>query len=79
MEFLNQMKVISERADHSFEREEKLNADIKKLQEEIKNWKSRYARRRPQSDQSVALPLDCRYPAQARYSERKATLSIHGA
>ncbi|KAF8543302.1 hypothetical protein BDD12DRAFT_726529 [Trichophaea hybrida] len=44
MEFLNQMKVISERADHSFEREEKLNAQIQKLQGEVQEWKSRYAK-----------------------------------
>jgi hypothetical protein len=44
MEFLNQMKVISERADHSFEREEKLNSQIQKLQGEVQEWKSRYAK-----------------------------------
>ncbi|KAA8913386.1 hypothetical protein FN846DRAFT_130288 [Sphaerosporella brunnea] len=44
MEFLNQMKVISERADHSFEREEKLNNQIQKLQSEVQEWKSRYAK-----------------------------------
>jgi hypothetical protein len=43
-EFLNQMKVISERADHSFEREEKLNQEIQKLHDEVKEWKSRYAK-----------------------------------
>jgi hypothetical protein len=44
MEFLNQMKVISERADLSFEREEKLNSQIRKLQGEVQEWKSRYAK-----------------------------------
>jgi hypothetical protein len=44
MEFLNQMKSISERADHSFEREERLVTEISKLQDEIKEWKTRYAR-----------------------------------
>ncbi|CUS14589.1 unnamed protein product [Tuber aestivum] len=44
MEFLSQMKSISERADHSFEREERLTSEIEKLQNEIKEWKARYAR-----------------------------------
>ncbi|PWW79124.1 hypothetical protein C7212DRAFT_340048 [Tuber magnatum] len=44
MEFLSQMKSISERADHSFEREEKLISEIEKLQNEVKEWKARYAR-----------------------------------
>lgn len=44
MEFLNQMKLISERADHSYEREEKMTMEISKLQDEVKEWKTRYAR-----------------------------------
>ena len=44
MEFLSQMKSISERADHSFEREERLTSEIEKLQNELKEWKTRYTR-----------------------------------
>lgn len=44
MEFLIQMKSISGRADHSLGREEQLTAEISKLQDEIKEWKARYAR-----------------------------------
>ena len=44
MEFLNQMKLISEQADNSLEREEKLNSQIQKLQGEVQEWKSRYAK-----------------------------------
>lgn len=44
MEFLNQMKVISERAETSFEREEKLNDQIRKLQADVQEWKGRYAK-----------------------------------
>lgn len=44
MEFLNQMKSISERADYSYEREEKMGGEISKLQDEVKEWKTRYAR-----------------------------------
>lgn len=44
MEFLNQMKLISEQADNSLEREEKLNSQIQKLQGDVQEWKSRYAK-----------------------------------
>lgn len=44
MEFLTQMKSISERADYSYEREEKMGGEISKLQDEVKEWKTRYAR-----------------------------------
>ncbi|RPB03101.1 hypothetical protein L873DRAFT_1787237 [Choiromyces venosus 120613-1] len=44
MEFLNQMKSISERADDSFGREERLTSEIEELQGELKEWKTRYAR-----------------------------------
>jgi cell division septum initiation protein DivIVA len=36
--------VISERADHSYEREQKLQAEIEKLQAEVQEWKTRYAK-----------------------------------
>lgn len=38
------MKSISERADYSYEREEKMGAEISGLRDEIKEWKTRYAR-----------------------------------
>ncbi|KAI5789489.1 hypothetical protein FPQ18DRAFT_261537 [Pyronema domesticum] len=44
MEFLSQMKLLSERADSSFSREEDLNLQIRSLQQEITEWKSRYAK-----------------------------------
>ncbi|KAL7270805.1 component of the polarisome [Rhizina undulata] len=44
MEFLTQMKAISERADDSFAKEEKMHAQITELENEVKEWKTRYAR-----------------------------------
>jgi hypothetical protein len=44
MEFLSQMKLLSEKADSSFSREEDLNNQIRSLQQEITEWKSRYAK-----------------------------------
>ena len=44
MEFLKEMKALSERSAESLEREEKLSQQVMKLQEEVKEWKGRYAR-----------------------------------
>lgn len=46
--FLNQMKVLSERSGQSFEREEKLVHQLHMLENEVKEWKGRYARTRTQ-------------------------------
>ena len=46
--FLNQMKALSERSGQSFEREEKLVQQVQILENEIKDWKSRYARTKAQ-------------------------------
>ena len=42
--FLNEMKIISERHDQKYEREEKLAQQVNALEKEIRQWKSRYAR-----------------------------------
>lgn len=47
-EFLKEMKELSERSAESWEREEKLSQQICKLQDEVKEWKSRYARAKTQ-------------------------------
>ncbi|KAI5787655.1 hypothetical protein DFH27DRAFT_221162 [Peziza echinospora] len=43
-EFLREMKSLSERSAESWEREEKLSQQLHKLQDEVKEWKGRYAR-----------------------------------
>lgn len=47
-EFLKEMKELSMRSAESWEREEKLSLQLAKLQEEVKEWKSRYARAKTQ-------------------------------
>ena len=42
--FLEEMKVISERSTKNYEHEEKLEQQVHRLEEEGKEWKSRYAR-----------------------------------
>ena len=47
--FLNQMKTLSERSNESQEREESLVRQVHKLEKEVQDWKSRYARKRTQA------------------------------
>lgn len=47
--FLNQMRALSERSNDSQEREENLVRQIHKLENEVQDWKSRYARKRTQA------------------------------
>ena len=47
-DFLNQMKVLSERSGQSLEREERLVHQVHVLEKELHEWKSRYARVRAQ-------------------------------
>ena len=42
--FLSEMKAISDRSDASYQREEKLNQEVMRMEEEIREWKSRYAK-----------------------------------
>ena len=47
--FLNQMRALSERSSDSQEREENLVRQVHKLEKEVQEWKSRYARKRTQA------------------------------
>lgn len=46
--FLNEMKMLSERSDQTYEREETLVRQVHGLEEQVKEWKIRYARARAQ-------------------------------
>jgi hypothetical protein len=47
-DFLREMKALTDRADHPWDREEKLLGQISRLEEEVKEWKGRYARTKTQ-------------------------------
>ncbi|MCJ1394335.1 component of the polarisome [Xylographa bjoerkii] len=46
--FLNEMKAISDRSGQNWEREEQLSQEVNRLQDEVKEWKTRYARTKTQ-------------------------------
>jgi hypothetical protein len=47
-EFLREMRVLSERSSASYEREEQLSLTVNKLEEEVQDWRNRYARTKTQ-------------------------------
>ncbi|CZR55258.1 related to GRIP1 associated protein 1 [Phialocephala subalpina] len=47
-EFLREMRILSERSSQSYEREEQLSNTVNKLEEEVKDWRNRYARTKTQ-------------------------------
>jgi hypothetical protein len=47
-EFLREMRMLSERSGSSYEREEQLSNTVNKLEEEVKDWRNRYARTKTQ-------------------------------
>ena len=61
--FLSEMKALSGRSNQSSEREEKLFTQVQRLENELKEWKSRYAQAKAQpraaqlSSTATSLPL----------------------
>jgi hypothetical protein len=47
-EFLREMRMLSERTTSSYDREEQLTTMVTKLEEEVKDWRNRYARTKTQ-------------------------------
>ena len=47
-EFLREMRMLSERSASSYEREEQMTSIINKLEEEVRDWRNRYARTKTQ-------------------------------
>ena len=46
--YLKEMKAMAESGGGNLEREEQLQADVQRLEEEVKNWKSRYVKSKAQ-------------------------------
>jgi len=47
-EFLREMRMLSERSGSSYDREEQLSNAVNKLEEEVRDWRNRYARTKTQ-------------------------------
>ncbi|KAL9615349.1 MAG: hypothetical protein Q9167_000177 [Letrouitia subvulpina] len=69
--FLNEMRTLSERSSHAYDREEKLVGQVHLLEDQVKEWKSRYARARTQlrTQRTSSLPLPQKNLKQAASAE----------
>jgi len=47
-EFLREMRMLSQRTESSFEKEEQLENAVNRLEEEVRDWRNRYARTKAQ-------------------------------
>ncbi|TEY34763.1 hypothetical protein BOTCAL_0619g00030 [Botryotinia calthae] len=60
-EFLREMRMLSERSTASYEREEQLETMVNKLEDEVKDWRNRYAKTKTQLRtlrvSSIGLPI----------------------
>lgn len=69
-EFLREMRMISERSGSNFEREDQLLNQVNRLEEEVKDWRNRYARTKTQlrSMRASSIGLTIQHDA-AKYTK----------
>lgn len=68
-ESLREMRMLSERTTSSYEREEQLMAMVEKLEQEVKDWRNRYARTKTQLRGLRATSMGLQIPDAARYTK----------
>lgn len=69
--FLSEMRAMAESGGSNWEREEKLGADVRRLEKEIKEWKGRYAKSKAQLRNLRASSIGLRMsrPDAARFAK----------
>lgn len=79
--FLMEMRTLSEQSHSNWEREEKLTHDVHRLEEEVKQWKSRYAKAKTQlrhlRASSVGIP-DSRPDVSSSVARDHELMQEHG-
>jgi len=78
-EFLREMRVLSERSESSYDREEHLSNTVNKLEEEVKDWRNRYARTKTQlrSLRASSIGLTIQQDA-AKYAKESGFTEANG-
>lgn len=78
-EFLREMRMLSERSSQSYEKEEQLSNTVNKLEEEVKDWRNRYARTKTQlrSLRASSIGLEIQ-PAAAKFAKESVFTSPNG-
>lgn len=69
--FLNEMKILSDCSGQTWEREEKLVHQVHRLEEEVKEWRSRYARTKTQlrTLRASSVGLSISQPEAGKYAK----------
>jgi hypothetical protein len=69
--FLSEMRAMAETGGSNWEREEKLGNDVRRLEEEVKEWKARYARSKAQlrNLRASSVGLSMSRPDAAQYAK----------
>lgn len=69
--FLTEMRVMAESGGSNWEREDKLRNDVRRLEEEVKEWKGRYAKSKAQlrNLRASSIGLSVPRPDAARYAK----------
>ena len=69
--FLSEMRTMAESGGSNWEREEKLAKDVRRLEEEVKEWKGRYAKSKAQlrNLRASSIGLSMSRPNAARYAK----------
>ncbi|RFU24757.1 hypothetical protein B7463_g11582, partial [Scytalidium lignicola] len=68
-EFLREMRMLSERSTSSYEKEEQFTAMVEKLEQEVKDWRNRYARTKTQLRGLRATSMGLQIPNAGRYTK----------
>lgn len=79
-ESLREMRILSERSNQSYDREEQLSNTVNKLEEEVKDWRNRYARTKTQlrSLRASSIGLQIQQDA-AKYAKDSGFTSPDGS
>ncbi|EON68456.1 hypothetical protein W97_07666 [Coniosporium apollinis CBS 100218] len=79
-QFLVEMRALSERSDAAFEKEERLQHRVNSLEEELQQWKSRYAKAKTQlrTLRASSVGLSLQNPTSSLYIRDGSLMGING-
>jgi hypothetical protein len=78
--FLSEMRAMAESGGSNWEREEKLGKDVRRLEEEVQDWKGRYAKSKAQlrNLRTSSVGLSMSRPDAARYARANEFTQVDG-
>ncbi|RAL68005.1 hypothetical protein DID88_008729 [Monilinia fructigena] len=77
-EFLREMRMLSERSTASYDREEQLEIMVSKLEDEVKDWRNRYAKTKTQLRSSKTSSIGLSIQDAAKYANDSGFTAENG-